>query len=133
MIGLDTNVLVRILTGDDAVQQKAAAAHIRAHCHAADPGWINRIVTLEIVWVLERSYGYSREQVAGALERLLVTAELQFENHDDIRSAIAEYRKGADFADALLAQRNRSDTCSTTVTFDRAAAKRLSGYTLLAS
>ena len=131
MIGLDTNVIVRILTGDDERQQKAALTFLHATCSSDDPGWINRIVAIEIVWVLERAYRFSREQIADAMERLLHTAELAFEDSDQLRTALAAYRKGADLADAFLGEVNRIKTCTTTITFDRHAAGRLPTFTLL--
>ena len=131
MIGLDTNVIVRILTGDDPQQQLTALAFLRAHCSNEDPGWVNRIVTVETAWVLERVYKFTHVQIADALERLLHAAELSFENHDAIRSALVGYRKGADLADALLGEINRESACTTTITFDRRAADRLPTFTLL--
>ncbi|MHB8140885.1 MAG: PIN domain-containing protein [Vulcanimicrobiaceae bacterium] len=116
MLGLDTNVIVRILTGDDARRQQAALAFLRANCSNERPGWVNRIVAVEIAWILER---------------LLHTAELRFENHDALRAALAAYRQGADLADALLGEINREKTCTTTITFDRRAAGRLPTFTLL--
>jgi predicted nucleic-acid-binding protein len=69
---------------------------------------------IELAWVLERN-----------------TAELRIEDHSEVRSAIALFEAGADFADALLGELNRKDGCSTTITFDRSAAKRLSALSLL--
>ena len=133
MIGLDTNVIVRILTGDDARQQQAALAFLRANCSNEQPGWVNRIVTVEIAWVLERAYKFTHEQIADAVERLLHTAELRFEDHDAIRVALPTYRQGADLADALLGEINHEKSCATTITFDRRAAERLPAFTLLES
>ena len=125
MTGLDTNVLVRLLTGDDPEHQATALAAMHEYCTAEAPGWINRIVAVELVWVLSRAYGYSREQIAATLDRLLLTAEIAFEDRDEVRTALAAYRDGGDFADALLGERNAADGCATTITFDRAAASRL--------
>lgn len=131
MIGLDTNVLVRLLVGDDVTQQRAARQYIARHSSPNDPAWIDRIVAVETVWVLERTYRFNRAQIAAAFEKLLDTAELAFEDHDLVRNAMNAYRAGAGFADALLGATNETAGCTTTVTFDSAAAKRSAGFTLL--
>lgn len=133
MIGLDTNVVVRLLVGDNASQQRVARDYIALNSSPDTPAWVNRIVAVEIAWVLERSYGYERAQIAAAFEKLLDTAELAFEDHDVVRQAVAAYRRGAGFADALVAASNDVAGCATTITFDSAAAKRLRHFALLAT
>src|SRR3954452_1730341 len=49
MRAVDTNVLVRLLTADDAKQAAAAEAFVTMAGHA----WISHIVLVETVWVLE--------------------------------------------------------------------------------
>ena len=131
MIGIDTNVVVRLLVGDDEPQQRAAREFLIRRSSAEDPAWINRVAIVETVWVLEQSYRYTRRQIAEALERLLNTAELAFENQEQVREAVSAYRDGAGFADTLVAIGNANADCATTVTFDAAAAKRSPYFTLL--
>ena len=59
MIALDTNVLVRFLVQDDAMQGQAASALIDGLTEL-DPGYICREVIVELVWVLERVYKVHR-------------------------------------------------------------------------
>lgn len=131
MIGLDTNVLVRLLTGDDAGQQRLAAAYIEKSCSAENPALINRVVVIEFVWVLESVYGYSRAQIADAVERMLRTTELRFEDHETVHGAVGAYRNGMDFADVVIAETNRIAGCRATATFDERAAKGLSSLELI--
>ncbi len=131
MTGLDTNVLVRFLVRDDAAQAKAAERFLREQCTTEEPGWVNRIVLCELVWVLDRAYGYSREHIAGVLERLLRTRQLAVEGFPHAWKALSAYRDAkGDFADSLLASTNREAGCGHTVTLDRHAA-RLEGMVLL--
>lgn len=128
MHGIDTNVLVRYLVQDDPAQARAASRFVKSACTAEHPGFLNRIVLCETVWVLESAYGYPREQIAGVLDRILRTTQLRVEDPAETWSALALYRKGnADFADALLLRTNEREGCEETVTFDRRAA-RLSGF-----
>jgi predicted nucleic-acid-binding protein len=123
MIGLDTNVLVRHLVGDDPVQTPKARALLARRCKVDDPGYVNRIVLCELVWVLARGYRYDRRTIAGALEQLLNAAELQIEDREAAVDALAAYRGGqADFADCLMGLLNRAAGCEQTMTFDRDAA-----------
>lgn len=57
MIGIDTNVLVRHLVQDDPAQSRAASQVITERCTRDEPGFINRIVLCELVWVLESASG----------------------------------------------------------------------------
>lgn len=130
MIGIDTNVLVRYLVQDDPEQARKASRFIANQCSSEDPGLINRIVLCELVWVLESAYGYGRETVAVALEKLLRTAQFAIEDHQDAWVSLREYQAGADFADSLIAAGNRRLGCERTVTFDRKAGRR-PGFVLL--
>ena len=131
MIGLDTNVLVRLLTGDDAAQRSIARRFISRNCSANNPAFINRVVLIETIWVLESVYDYTREDIAGAVDALLRTVRMLTEDPELVRAALAVYRGGVDFADALIARSNVAQGCTTTVTFDRKAAKRIAHFVAL--
>ena len=77
MIGLDTNVLIRHLTQDEPNQAARASALIERSCSVEEPGYINRVVICETVWVLERAYRYDRSVIASCLETILRTADLR--------------------------------------------------------
>ncbi|HEY8296819.1 MAG TPA: type II toxin-antitoxin system VapC family toxin [Candidatus Baltobacteraceae bacterium] len=130
MIGLDTNVLVRILTRDDPRQFAAASRYIANSCTAESPAFINRIVVVEVVWVLENAYDeYTRDQIADAIAGVLNTAEFTVEDGISIRSVLGDYRSGADFADALIATINAKQGCTKTATFDKVARKKFEHFT----
>jgi predicted nucleic-acid-binding protein len=120
MVGLDTNVLVRYLVWDDEGQAQKAAACIRKVTDAGSSCRINLIVFCELVWVLESAYGYGREEIAEACEKILLTKQLEIEERDIVRKAVAEYRKGrADMADYIIGKVNIHNGCRRTYTFDR--------------
>jgi len=66
MIAVDTNMLVRLLAGDD-VKQAATARSL----FAAGPIWIAKAVLLETEWVLRSLYGFEESAVRDAFTRLL--------------------------------------------------------------
>lgn len=124
MIGLDTNVVVRLLTQDDSRQLKRAREAITSQCSAEDPGWINSIVLVEVIWVLSSAYQYSRGEIVGAIEKLLQVRELEIQYVDEVWEALHLYRDHpADFSDYYLAVINRKSGCGTTLTFDVKAAR----------
>lgn len=130
MIALDTNVLVRYLVQDDATQAQIASDVIDG-LSEADQGFVGREVLIELVWVLERAYGFSRMEIANALDGLLAAIELVIENADDLGLAIELYRNdGYGFADMMIAAAARRAGARELVTFDRKAA-RLRGVRLL--
>ena len=83
MIALDTNVLVRYLVRDDKKQAEAARTLLES-LTIEQPGFVCREVIVELVWVLERSYKCSRDQIATVLEQLATTESLVVEAGSDV-------------------------------------------------
>jgi predicted nucleic-acid-binding protein len=130
MIGLDTNILVRYLTQDDPVQSKRAIDIIERRLTENTPGFISIVALVETVWVLDRAYGFSDLQIAGAVERMLQVDVLVIENEQEVFTAMTAVRNGiGSFSDAVIAAFGARAGCSRTLTFDRKAA-RLSGFEL---
>lgn len=124
MIGLDTNVLARYIVQDDPEQAERATALIETRCTREQPGHVDPVVLCELVWVLERAYGYTRTTVSAVLRQILSTAELTVAFPDSAWAALRAYEQGsADYADYLIGAHNRSAGCETTYTFDRRASK----------
>ena len=122
MIGLDTNVLVRYIVQDDAEQAHAATRLIEGKCTERSPGHVSVLVLVELVWVLTAGYGYAGSDVARVILQLLRTTGFSIEDSDAVWAALRETESGtADFADYLIAQRNRAAGCTSTYTFDRRA------------
>jgi predicted nucleic-acid-binding protein len=122
--GLDTNVIVRYLTQDDRTQSRKANAIIDAALAGGERIHLDTVVVCELVWVLRSAYGYDRATIVDALSKLLEAAQLSIDDRDRLRDAAGRYGQGVgDFADYVLALRNRAAGCDTTLTFDRAHRK----------
>lgn len=108
MNALDTNVLIRFLVRDNPEQAETARA-LLAGLTTDNPGFICREVMLEVVWVLERSYRFSHEQIADIVIELIDTDTLVIEDDNDVAQCAIAYRQGGvDFSDLLiLAAANR--------------------------
>lgn len=123
MIALDTNVLVRFLVQDDPEQARIANT-VFDQLTDVTPGFVSREVLVELVWVLERAYGYLRSDIATALDGLLSALELVIEAADDVGQAVERYRnEGFGFADLMIASAAKRAGASELVTFDRKAAR----------
>ena len=97
---------------------------IAKRCTRDAPGFVNRIVLCELVWVLEGAYGYSKDTIVAVLEKLLRTSQLKIEHMQSAWIAFRMYQKArAAFADCLQGTTNRFGGCNDTVTFDQAASK----------
>lgn len=110
MIGLDTNVVVRVMTRDDAEQASRAAALIRQ----APRLHLSKTVLLETAWVLRHTYSASREVIHRALDALVRLHNLEVEDPSAVTAALAWYAAGLDFADAMhLASSGRAAVFAT--------------------
>ena len=121
MRSVDTNVLVRALTGDDPVQSSAARAFIRD----SGPVWVSQLVLVETIWVLDSVYGCGKPQLVEALNRILDNKDLALEDPAVVRSALALYQSKAKvgFSDCVMLERARSAGHLPLATFDRALGK----------
>ena len=122
MIGLDTNILIRYLTQDDPVQSRKATEIIEHRLSAAHPGFVSVVTMAEAVWVLDRAYGLTDQEIAAAVERILQVEVLLVENEQQVFKAmvVLKQKRGA-FADALIAELGAQAGCSHTLTFDKKA------------
>ncbi len=122
MRAVDTNLIVRIFAEDDSEQADMAEGVL-----AADSVFLPKTVMLEFEWVMRSVYRKPTATIAAAIERMLETANVQVEDHPAVMRAVAWFRQGMDFADALhLASSGHADAF---VTFDgdlRRRAARLS-------
>jgi predicted nucleic-acid-binding protein len=96
MTAVDTNVLVRLLTGDDPKQAAAAQS-----LFAAGPIWIAKTVLLETGWVLRSRYGFEEAAIRGAFIKLLGLKNVHAEDEADVAAALSLTDRGIEFADAM--------------------------------
>ena len=96
MIAVDTNVLVRLLTGDD--REQAATAQ---NLFAAQQIWISKTVLLETGWVLGSLYEFDQSSVREAFTKLLGLRNVQVEDEPSVAAALALTTHGIELADAM--------------------------------
>ena len=131
MIAVDTNVLVRLIVGDDEVQGAKARHLIDACAEGNETCFVSNPVLCELEWVLETLYSASRAEVASAIQALASEPPFQVEDAEAVQRALAQYTNGkGDFSDYLLGEVGRSAGARTTYTFDRDL-RKAAGFTLL--
>lgn len=96
MLAVDTNVVVRFLVNDDAAQHRRAVALFRGR-----DIWLPKTVLLESEWVLRTVFGFTAEEIGGALRGLLGLPNVRCEDGPAITMALDGLAAGLDFADAL--------------------------------
>jgi predicted nucleic acid-binding protein len=117
VVAVDTNVVVRLLTGDEP----AETARARAVFEREDV-LLAKTVILETQWVLHRLYRFGPERIAAAFAALIALPNLVCEDLAAVTDAIRWMNSGLDFADALHLASARP--AGHFVTFDNKLAKR---------
>lgn len=124
MIGIDTNVLVRYILDDDPVWSAPAQRFIDDECTVERPGFVNLVVLVELVWVLNQTPGWGKSEICTVISELLLADNLVIDRPALVSEALAAFRQGhAGFADFVIAGMNRSEGASATVTIDKYAAR----------
>lgn len=128
MRAIDTNIIVRFLTGDDTRQAEKARRLI-----GEGPLFVATSVLLETEWVLRSAYDFPARSVTAVLRAFCGLPDVTLEDAPQIAQALDWAEAGMDFADALhLAG---AQHCSAFLTFDRKlikAAARLSNIEVAA-
>jgi predicted nucleic-acid-binding protein len=96
MVAVDTNVLVRLLTGDDPEQQAIARLTF-----ASGQVWIAKTVLMETGWVLNSLYKFEQSVIKEAFTKLLGLRNVRMESEAEVANALALTDQGLELADAL--------------------------------
>lgn len=119
MISLDTNVVVRMFVADDPDQTGRARKLLESNAVL-----LSTTVILECEWVLRSAYGFKPNAIASAITKLVGLPQVSLTEPAVLQAALAGYRQGLDFADAMhLASSGQAESFAT---FDRSLQKRAS-------
>lgn len=119
MRAVDTNVLVRLVTRDDAAQVTAAEAFIERGA------WVSHLVLAEMTWVLESAYDLDHVGIATAVEMLLGHQNLTVQDAEVVAAALLQYRRkpALGFSDCLVLEIARKAGHTPLGTYDKSLAK----------
>lgn len=119
-IAVDTNVILRLLLGDDPRQEQIAASEL----DRADGVILPVVALCETVWVLTSRYGLSRAEVAENLRELIAVPSVEYDR-PEVEAGLAMLDLGGDFADGVIARNGRARRAEVFVSFDRKAVEHL--------
>ena len=113
---IDTNVLIRHLTGDPPAQARLATRYLEQ----ADQLLLPDLILAEVAYVLESYYEAPRLQVAEALRSILAFRAINVVDSPLLQRAVELYEvQGLDFADAYLVASAERTGVGVVVSFDR--------------
>jgi len=114
---LDTNVVVRLLIGDDP-QQTPIAEQAFLDAIASGGIYLPDVVLAEVAWVL-RGYNLERATRYQLLERLVRTRGVVVDDIDAVINALEQFSQGGDLADQLILARATNIGALPVLSFDR--------------
>lgn len=131
MIGIDTNVLLRLVLQDDRAQSKRALT-LFEQLSPEMPGFINTTVLMEFIWTARRHAKMTKDELKKILSGLLDSDNIVLQDEDVIELVLDEMEQSSEeFTDIFIAIKNRNTGCGHTVTFDKVAAGKVPGMELL--
>jgi predicted nucleic-acid-binding protein len=115
MRAVDTNLLVRLFTGDNPRECAAAERFI------ARGAWVPTLAVVETAWVLKRGYGVDGGELADLLGMLLQHETLVLQDSDLMSKAVSLFRDqpSLGFSDCLMLATARHEGHLPLGTFDR--------------
>ena len=115
MRAVETNVLVRLMTRDDARQVALAEAFV------ARGAWVPQLAIAEATWVLASVYDRDSDAIATAVEMLLSHEHLTVQDAEVVAASIVQFRQrpSVGFSDCLMLEVARKAGHTPLGTFDR--------------
>ncbi len=120
LVAIDTNVLVRLITGDDEKQYQKVR-----RLFEQEVIFVSDTVMLETAWVLRRTYQFEPPAIVDALRKILGLPNVRVTDIQLLTEMLQWVEEGLEFADALhLAQ---CQMATVFYTFDRQFSRRSHG------
>src|SRR5438045_6556370 len=118
MLGLDTNILVRLLIEDDAAQTRRARKLVDTAIAEEETVLVSLPVLLETEWVLRSRYEMPPETILGLFRAELEARELAFEDEAAVEEALFNWQDSqSGFSDCLIVGHNSQLHGSWTASF----------------
>jgi len=122
--GIDTNILIRFLVGDDKEQAKKVYDIFKKTEADKNELFVPLLVILELIWVLESVYEITRTEILDSISELLLMPILKFEQQSVLHQfTSAGHGNQYDLSDLLIAHSAKEQGCESVLTFDKKASK----------
>ena len=116
MLAIDTNLIVRYLTGDHPTESLRARQLIDG-----EAVFVCTTVLLETEWVLRGAYGFAAARIVNVLRAFGGLPRVTLEDPAQAAQALDWTEQGMDFADALHLV--KASGCTAFISFDRRLAR----------
>lgn len=131
MIGLDTNILLRLWLNDDPAQNKRIDSLLAEHGSTPGSLLLTDVVLAEAVWTLRSAFDQDKAAQLTALRSLLDESAFAFEDREVVGKAVLLFEQSScGFSDCLIVARHAQLGCEFTATFDRGL-RKLTGVKIL--
>ncbi len=131
MIGIDTNILLRLWLNDDAAQSRRIDSLLAEHGSVPGSLLVTDVVLAEAVWTLRSAFDQDKAAQLMAVRSLLREAAFAFEDREAVIQAAEMFERGScGFSDCLVVAQHARRGCDFTATFDRGM-RKLPGTRLL--
>ena len=120
MIGLDTNVLLRLWLNDDPAQNERIDALLAEFGSAPGSLLLTDVVLAEAIWTLKSAYRQDKAAQMLAVRSVLNETAFAFEDRVTVEQAADLFERNAcGFSDCLVVAKHARLNCAFTATFDR--------------
>lgn len=124
MIGIDTNILLRLWLNDDTAQNKRIDALLTEHGGMPGSLLVTDVVLVEAVWTLKSAFEQDKHAQLIAVRSLLEETAFAFEDREAVAGALSLFESSScGFADCLVVAKHARQGCDFTATFDRGMRK----------
>jgi predicted nucleic-acid-binding protein len=124
MIGIDTDILLRLWLNDDRAQSKRIDQLLAEHGGLPGSLLVTDVVLAEAVWTLKSAFEQDKQAQLIAVRSLLEETAFAFEDREAVAAALTLFESGScGFADCLVVAKHARQGCDFTATFDRAMRK----------
>lgn len=124
MIGIDTNILLRLWLNDDPAQNKRIDALLAEHGSTPGSLLVTDVVLVEAVWTLRSAFDQDKDAQLIAVRSLLEETAFAFEDRQAVAGAVTLFEAGScRFSDCLVVAKHARQGCDFTATLDRGMRK----------
>ena len=124
MIGIDTNILLRLWLNDDPAQNRRIDALLAEHGSTPGSLLVTDVVLVEAVWTLRSAFDQGKDAQLIAVRSLLEEIAFAFEDRESVADAVTLFDAGScGFADCLVVAKHARQGCEFTATLDRGLRK----------
>jgi predicted nucleic-acid-binding protein len=124
MIGIDTNILLRLWLDDDPAQNKRIDALLAERGSTPDSLLVTDVVLAEAMSTLRSAFNQDKAALLIAVPSLLEETAFAFEDREAVAQALSLFEQAScGFSDCLVVAKHSRQGCDFTATFDRGMRK----------